>query len=112
MSRSILGALPGLEAIRRLKEGGALLFGALSALDGQVRRANASAGRVTLVEGRALVETGVATSEAEFFFQVREERGTAGDLVVGVITEGRSFELLSSSATDVSVVSWCVRFPS
>lgn len=110
-TRSILRALPGLEAIRRLKDGGRDLFDALTALDGQVRRANASAGRVVLTDGHVYVETRAATLEAEFFFQLREARGTAGTYTVGAIVEGKSFELVSSSATDRSLVSWCVRYP-
>lgn len=106
--RSVTHAMPGLEAIRRKDP---LLGEALSALDGQVRRANATAGRARLVDGQALVSTGSATEAAEYFFQVREAGGTPGILTVSEIVEGRGFLILSSSSSDTSLVSWCVRYP-
>lgn len=109
MSRSSLSAIPSLGALRR---DAPEVYAALDALDGQVRRAGATAGRARLVAGRAIVETPYATENAEFFFQLRENAlGTVETYLLGALLEGRSFEIVSSDDTDTSLVSWCVRFP-
>ena len=109
MSRSPISSVSALEAVRRQLPD---VFTALSAIDGQARRANATAGRARLVSGRAIIETQYATEAAEFFFQLRENAlNTVETYMLGAVIEGRSFEIISSDDTDTSLVSWCVRFP-
>lgn len=67
--------------------------------------ANGMAGQTTLVGGTKTITNNRATSTALIFLQVMTEGGTVGRLSY-TVSNGTSFTINSSSATDTSTVNW------
>lgn len=74
--------------------------------------ANATMGRVTLVAGTVVVNTTKVTNASEIFLTVQQSNGgVVGAVYVSARTAGTSFTITSTSATDVSLVSWLILEP-
>jgi len=73
---------------------------------------NAKMGRDTLVDGTVVVSNTSVTANSEIFLTCQTPGGTTGFLSVSARTAGTSFTILSSSATDTSIVAWFIVEPS
>ncbi len=67
-------------------------------------------GSATLVAGTVTVSNPYVTSTSTIFLSRKTIGGTAGYLSIGTISDGVSFVINSSSATDTSVVNYLI-FP-
>jgi len=72
---------------------------------------NAKMGVATLVAGTVVVSNTSVTANSRIFLTTQSVGGTAGFLVVSARTAGTSFTILSSSASDTSVVAWMIVEP-
>lgn len=111
---SALVAIPQIEAFR----GGpapppVTLYEVLSALRGGVNGAVArvQAGRVDLVDGRAIVNLPAMRSDSVIVVSYATLAGTPGFLSVPSGVIGKSFVIQSSSVTDTSSVNWILVNP-
>lgn len=68
--------------------------------------ANAKQGVATLVAGTVTVADTSVTATSRIFLTTQTPGGTTGFLVVSARVAGTSFTILSSSATDTSVVAY------
>lgn len=69
---------------------------------------NASLGTATLVAGTVTVSTTAVTSSSKIFLTHGVAGGTVGVISVGTITNGTSFVINSSSASDTSDINWLI----
>ncbi len=72
---------------------------------------NAKMGSVALTAGSATVSTTAVTATSRIFLTSQVDGGTPGFLRVSTRTEGTSFTITSSSATDTSTVAWVILDP-
>jgi hypothetical protein len=77
----------------------------------QSETANSRMGRSTLVGGTKVFNTVEVSAVSEIFLTCQTPGGTPGFLTVSARTPGTSFTILSSSATDTSVVAWLIVEP-
>lgn len=68
--------------------------------------ANGKQGTATLVAGTVTVANTSVTANSRIFLETNTPGGTPGWLLVSARVVGTSFTILSSSATDTSVVAW------
>lgn len=69
---------------------------------------NASLGTATLVAGTVTVSTTAVTSSSKIFLTHGVAGGTLGVVSVGTITNGTSFVINSTSASDTSGINWLI----
>jgi len=70
--------------------------------------AGITAGNATMSAGQVNINTSAVLSTSVILLSVQALSGTAGTLRAASITDGVSFSILSSSASDNSTVSWSI----
>lgn len=77
-------------------------------LNYDIGNANSTAGVATLVAGTATVSTSQIVSSDLVFVTRKVVAGTLGELYIGNITDGVSFDIRSASLTETSTISWVI----
>jgi hypothetical protein len=65
-------------------------------------------GKATLAAGSAIVSNTFVTTSSVIQLTCQVAGGTQGFLSIGTIVPGVSFQILSSSGSDVSVIGWTI----
>jgi len=66
------------------------------------------AGQAVLVAGTVTVNTPLVTANSIILVTRAIAGGTLGDLKIGTIVAGTSFQIVSANAADTSTINWCI----